>query len=455
MNPLLQSYLFIMGLLNRGHTRSIKAKKNILATFLLKGISIPISLIIVPLTINYINPSRYGIWLTFTSIVGWFSFFDIGFGNGLRNKFAESIAKGEVEKAKIYVSTTYAILSIIAAFILILFFCINPYLNWPKILNTSSDMADELRVLASIIFSSFCIQFVLRLITTIITANQEPAKASIFNLIGSISSLIIILILINTTSGNLVYLGIAFSIPPVIVYIASSTWYYNKGYKKYAPSIKYVRFGFASSLMSLGLKFFIIQIAFVILYQTDNMIIAQLFGPAQVTPYNIAYKYFGIIPMILGIFLVPFWSAFTEAWGKADIVWIRNAMKKLKTLWVLFSIVTLIMLLSANFIYKIWVGKELEIPVSISITVALYIIINAWNSIHSIFLNGVGKIKLQLYVSIFDMIINIPLAVFLGKTFGISGVILSGVILGAKNMIWTSKQYNKLINNKASGIWAK
>jgi hypothetical protein len=48
---------------------------------------------------------------------------------------------------------------------------------------------------------------------------------------------------------------------------------------KFAPSLKYVKFHYARDLMTLGIKFFIIQMAGVILYQTNNIIIAQLFGP--------------------------------------------------------------------------------------------------------------------------------------------------------------------------------
>src|SRR5690606_7162947 len=77
-------------LLNSGQERSIKAKKNIAISLAIKGVSICISFIMVPLTIDYINPSRYGIWLTLSSIVGWFSFFDVGLTQGLRNKFAEA-----------------------------------------------------------------------------------------------------------------------------------------------------------------------------------------------------------------------------------------------------------------------------------------------------------------------------------------------------------------------------
>ncbi len=451
----LLTFTFLNKFINKGHQRSVKAKKNILASFVIKGFNIAISLLLVPLTIHYVNPTQYGIWLTLSSIIAWFAFFDIGFGNGLRNKFAEAIANKDHELARIYLSTTYAILSIIIAFLLVLFICINPFLNWPKILNTPVSMAGELSLLALIVFVFFCLQFVLQLITAIISANQQPAKASFFNFLGSLFSLVIIFILTKTTSGKLIYLALSLGFTPVLVLVISSVWLYNNDYKQYAPSIKFVRFSYARNLMSLGMKFFIIQIAAVILYETSNLIIAQLFGPADVTSYNVSYKYFGIIPMVMSIIMMPFWSAFTEAWVKKDIEWIKTTMKKLRMLWGLLTILTLIMLAFSGFIYKLWVGKNILIPFSISITMAFYVIINAWNGIYSHFINGVGKIKLQLYVAIISSIINIPLAIYLGKMIGIYGVVLSTIIISILGAVVSPIQYNKIINNSARGIWAK
>ena len=448
-------FSFIFKTLRGGHERSVKAKKNIFYSFFIKGISIALSLVLVPLTIHYINPTRYGIWLTLTSIIYWFSFFDIGFGNGLRNKFAEAVAKGEDELARIYVSTTYAILSLIIGFVLLVFFVVNSFIDWTKILNTPADMARELSVLAMIVFVFFCIQFVLQLIVTVMTANQEPAKASFFNVLGQVFSLTIIFILTKTTEGNLILLGLTLGFAPVLVLLASSIWYYSHDYRKYTPSIKFVNFKYARDLMTLGIKFFIIQIASVIIYQTSNIIIAQLFGPAQVTPYNIAYKYFSIIPMGFGIIMVPFWSAFTEAWIKHDTKWIKNTIKNLVLIWSVICIGAIIMLVFANFIYRIWIGKEVVVPFSMSVVMALFVIINAWCGIFSHFLNGVGKIKLQLYSGTLGALINIPMAIYLGKTLGIYGVVLSTAILGFISAIWSPIQYWKLINNKASGIWNK
>src|SRR5690606_36733269 len=117
-------YLYFNRVLSQGHSRTVKAKKNILASFLIKGCSIAVRLLVVPLTISCINHVRYGLWLTLSSIVGWFSFVDIGFGHGLRNRFSESVARGDYKLARKYVSTTYAILLMIIAGVLLLFFFI-------------------------------------------------------------------------------------------------------------------------------------------------------------------------------------------------------------------------------------------------------------------------------------------------------------------------------------------
>ena len=115
--------------------RSKNIKANIVGSFFLKGISILLSLVVVPLTMNYISPYQYGIWITLSSVVGWLSFFDIGFGNGLKNKLVQAVAHGDFKLAKIYVSTTYAILAIIISSIWIIAVAVSRFINWSDFLN--------------------------------------------------------------------------------------------------------------------------------------------------------------------------------------------------------------------------------------------------------------------------------------------------------------------------------
>ena len=74
-----------------------------------KGGTILISLILVPMTLSYLNPYEYGIWLTLSSTLAWIYTFDIGLGNGLRNKLTEALALNDLKLARIYVSTSFVI----------------------------------------------------------------------------------------------------------------------------------------------------------------------------------------------------------------------------------------------------------------------------------------------------------------------------------------------------------
>ncbi|MDQ3534529.1 MAG: hypothetical protein M3421_02770, partial [Bacteroidota bacterium] len=55
----------------QGHERSVKLKKNILLSFLFKIFSAISSFFLVPITLNYLEPVKYGIWLTLSSLIAW------------------------------------------------------------------------------------------------------------------------------------------------------------------------------------------------------------------------------------------------------------------------------------------------------------------------------------------------------------------------------------------------
>jgi len=439
----------------KGQKRSISTKRNIAASFIIKGANIAIGLAIIPLTINYIDPVRYGIWLTLISLVAWFGFFDIGLGNGLRNRFAEAIAMGEQHEAKVYVSTTYGILSIVILIVIGLFLLANQFLNWNKILNADTAIvtSQELSTLAAIVFILFCFSIILKLFTTILTADQKPALASLFDLIGRILALGIIFILTKTTVGSLLYLSIVYSATPVAVLTTSSIWFFNGRYKKYRRVLRDIYFKLAPLLLKIGLTFFIIQITAVLFYQTNAIIIAQLFGPADVTVYIVTYQYFSVFSSMFSIILTPFWSAFTEAYIQKDFDWIKLQVAKLKRISFAVIFLVLIALGIIRFIFKLWVGNNVIVNFSLAITIAIYVILTTISSINCQFINGISKIKLKLIIAISYSILHIPFSIYFCYKFGISGVMISASLVTFLAWILYEIQYNKIITKKAKGIW--
>ena len=457
-DKILAPFTYFNKFISSGHQRSIKAKKNIIASFFIKGVSIAISLILVPLTINYINPSRYGIWLTLSSVVGWFSFFDIGLTQGLRNKFAEAKAKGEHELAQIYVSTTYGILTIIFSIVWIIFLLINHFLNWAHLLNISENMQSEISVLAVIVFTYFCLQFVLRVITTIILADQQPAKSSLIDVLGQALSLIFIVILVKTTQGSLIKLGIALCLSPLIVLVGANFFFFRGIFKRYCPAFSKIKFSYARGLFNLGIIFFIIQIAAIIQYETANIIIARNFGTAEVTSYNIVYKYFGVLNMVFMIFITPFWSASTEAYLKNDFTWIKNSIRKYNKLNILLFLVGCIMLFFAKEVYDLWLGKgKISINNYLSFWGFLYFNITIFSGKYVYFLNGINALRIQFWASLLSPFIYIIAALLLIKYFqmGVYALFVSSIIANFNGFVLSPLQYHMIINRNKKGIWIK
>jgi O-antigen/teichoic acid export membrane protein len=420
----------IKSLLDKGSERTTLVIKNIFATFFIKALSVLISLLYVPITLNYLNTTRYGIWMTLTSLVAWMSIFDIGLGNGLRNKLAVAFTLGEKEKAKKYVSTAYVMLSLIVILVLILFFVANHFINWSLVLNTSESYGDELRTLMLIVVTLFGLKFILNIISVIFTADQLPALGSIFEVIGSAIGLIIIWILTITGNTSLITFGLASMLAPVIIFLIGSFIFYKNKYSYLKPSWKSIDMSNAKGLIGLGLQFFVIQIAVLVIFQTSNILIAQFFSPSEVTPYNVIFKYFSVLTMLWGILMTPLWSAFTQAMAQNDIEWIRKIMFKLNRFMFLTIIIVFLMAMGAKYIISMWTsGKVIIKPVMIWIF-AFYTIISIWNNIYAFFLNGISKIRIQIITSVAAALLHIPFAFLLVKFLhmGSEGVVLSMAI---------------------------
>lgn len=449
----------VLNFFKLGSERSVKAKKNILAGFGIKGLSIIINLLYVPLLIDCFGSEEYGIWLTLTSIISWFGFFDVGLGNGLRNNFTIAVAQNDHELAKKYVSTTYAILSIIFIGVLLLFYFALPHIKFSNVFNTSAVAENELFWLSVIVFTFFVSRFVFQLITVILLADQRAAFSSLFNLLGNILSLVLILFVKYYTenSGSLVLLGTILSASPVIVLLIASIYFYNTKYKRYAPSIKHVDFKKSNILIGLGIKFFILQIADIIIYSTTNFLIAQFISPEEVTRYNIAYKMFSVVTMVYAIILTPMWSATTDAFAQNDFRWIRNTVKKIQKLGLLMTLFSFGLLLISDKVYFLWIGDRVTIPFNISFWVSIKTIMFLLTAVFVGFQNGVGKLKLTLYFVIAQAILYIPLAYFLAISLrlGISGILVAGVLVEVPIKAIQIIQYYKIINGNAIGIWNK
>jgi len=437
--------------------RSINIFRHTRLAILFKLGSIIANFMVVPLALTYLGTEDYGTWLTISSVLVWFVLFDIGIGNGLRNNFSKAMALGKYDQARAFVSTAYFSVSIIGILLVFAMWLVNFVVDWTIVFNTSPEKAGALSRLMPLVFGFFGLQLVAKLIVSVYLADQHHSIQNKVDFFGQIGILASIFLIMQADDRSIVLFGSIYMASPLIVLMVLNLVAFNGRYKEYCPKLSLFKREHLQEVTVLGFRFFFIQIGALVLFSTDNFIIAQFFGPEEVVPFNIVFRYFTLITAGFGILIMPFWSSFTEAYTKMDIVWIRKSVLTIQSIWLLVLLGLTVMIFASDWFYKVWLGDGVRIEFALTLSMALYAAVVTFNTIYVTFINGVGKIQLQVVVAIMVMVFNIPISIYLAKYMGLGppGIILGTVVcLFVPLPLWIF-QYYKLINKTAQGIWNK
>lgn len=426
-------------------------------SLLLKGVSVIVSFLYVPLLLNYLNSEKYGIWLTVVSILNWMTLFDIGLGNGLRNKLTQAIAEKNHELGKAYVSTTYALLGGISILLFVLFHLLNHFIPWNNVLNSKMISRQELILLTSIVFSITILRFFVQIIGVVYLAYQKSSTNDLIFTISSLLSLLCVwLVSILMAPGNLVLLALIITLTPVLIYITFSVISFSTIFKNIRPSFKYIRMSFAKPLFLLSSRFFIMQITALIIYSSANVLVANLFNPQEVIIYNTSFTLFGGTIMLMTICLSPIWSSVTDAYSVGDYDYLKKMLRRLNYLSIIFSVGVLALLSISNTVYIFWLKGKLTIPFHISVAMALYSIIFMFQAPYSMYINGMGRLKITVSVSIPAILIYFFGAIYISKYLNSSaGVILAITLSSLIGLTVQRIQVHKLLKKEATGWWNK
>ena len=446
MNVIEKIRQYILG----GDERSRKAKINIFYMMFIKGATILANLLLIPLTLHYVDSATYGIWLTLSSMITWISFFDIGLNHGLKNRLTEAFAHANLELGRTYVSTTYALLSLIFIPLMLILLLAVPHLNWSSILNLPEKQSDGLVISVCIIVVYFCLNFILSTINVVINADQKPADSSLRVLVQQIVTIAMIYILTLTTDGSLVRLCTALCIAPLIVVLLFNFTLFSKRYKEIAPSLKYIDFKKTPDLLKLGVQFFIIQIAGVIQFQMVNFLIIRIYCSKDITAYDIANKYYGIIYMVWGVMITPLWAAVTDALAKNDVEWVLRAEREYLKMSVPFTACAIFMLLISPLVYHIWVGDDINISPMLNLTIMIYNVVLMLGSTFVYILNGAGKLKVQTIVCCISPIVFLTTTyTLISMGVGVYAIIIGSIVANFNGFLVAPIQCHKLLHKKS------
>jgi O-antigen/teichoic acid export membrane protein len=435
-------------LLKGGRTESLFI--NVFNSFFVKVFSVLATFTLIPISMNFVNKEDYGLWLTISSVITFANLLDLGLSTGLKNKLTESFANKQENLAKAYLSTTYTLLILIITILWLCFYFISDLVQWQKVFNTTLN-EDILRLSLRFVFSSFCLSFILQPLTTLLMAKQKHYLVTFIQLCGSVMALVAILIYGNYFKASaflFLTLILSYSYPLALLFF--SIGLYIRQFRSVMPTLSYIKFKYSKDLFDLGIKFFVIQVSVLIIYYSNNLLISRLLGNEHVTIYNIAFRYFSLVTIMHSLVIIPLWTAFTDAYVLRDYNWIKLIISKVNKLSGVLCFMLILMCLGSNYVYKIWIDPSFYVPIELSILLAISAGISLYAETYVMFLNGTGRIKWQMYFTVFAAVLHIPAAYFLVKflDLGIAGIVVLNITWASLAAALWYRQYKQIMAEK-------
>lgn len=413
----------------RSHERHRRIILSAVASAASKVVLVATTVISIPLTLQYLGPERFGLWMTISSIITLLGFADLGIGNGLLNAISEENGRGDIEAIRRYISSAFAILSGIALVILALFLIAYPFIPWASFFNVKSPLAMQESGHAALLFMlCFALQIPAGIVQRVQMGLQMAFVANLWQIAGSVLGLVAVLLVIHLEL-SLPWLVCALAGMPVLVAALNGLLFFGRMRRDIRPGRALVSRDAMKTIAHTGFLFLVLQLAASAAFASDNIVISRMLGAEAVTQYAVPEKLFSVIPMLLGMILMPLWPAYGEAMAKGDGRWVKNIFaKSLKISIAVASILSLIFTLFAADIISLWVGHPVSPPFMLLLGLGVWKVLEGWGISVGVFLNGANIVRLQAGLAILMATLAFILKFVLIGYMGISGVTWATII---------------------------
>jgi O-antigen/teichoic acid export membrane protein len=414
---------------SRAAGRRRRIARSAVASALAKVTSVGTALISVPLTLNYLGPERFGMWMTMSSLVAFLSFADFGLGNGLLSAVAAANGRDDRAAIKKLVSSAYFVLSLIAVAILCMLAVAYPLVPWYRLFNVQSELArSEVAPSVATLICCFAAAVPLGVVQRTQLGLQQGYMASLWQCGSSLLGLGCVLFAIKQ-EAPLPVLILAYVGGPLVVSVANGFFFFGVLERDIAPSYRSVTRAALRAIGSTGLLFLTLQFVAAATYMSDSIIIAQMLGASAVTGYAVPEKLFSLIGSVLAMGVGPLWAAHGEAIARGDREWALRTLKvSMSIAAAAAATASLILVPTAPWLLKLWVGHAVSAPFFLLLGLGVWKVLEAAGLALAMFLNGARIVGFQVAVAVATALLAVTLKMVFVHEIGIAGSVWATIV---------------------------
>ena len=401
---------------------------NLSGSLIVKVLVLAIGLFTYPLYVKYFSnltpildvsgSSTYGAvtlgaWLVILQILSWVLTFDIGIGNGLKNKIVEAINENRRDDVRKYISCSYITNFVIVLVLLVVGVRVIDIIDFNKALSISREVISlgALQTAFKLAYISICLEFFLKIVLNIYQALQKEVVASSMSLISTILLLIFAaFVRFESMEDALVAISafyiFSINVPLIILTIVL----FSTTLKDCRPSARCWSFPVAKSIIALGGLYFAIQILLLVINSTNKVIISNTYGASIVTEYEPYLKIYSALTAIGSAISLPLWTLVLRADVRKDFNWMKKARKMVFGFLILFALAAVLISVLLQVIFDLWLdGSSIKVDYFKAFMFAIWSVATIASYFASAFSNGLKILKPQLLIYGVGAIVKIPL----------------------------------------------
>lgn len=403
---------------------------NSISSLFSNAVSIVVGILIVPIALGYWHEEKYGVWILITTLVSYLSLSNLGLNSAattLISKSKYSQHKIIILKKSFLIILIYLILLLV---IILIFFKEN---NWDFIFgNISLNIKVQAYRACSIMLIFAIPNIALSLSSSALIGFQKAYIDNIILAIIPLANMLALLIIISRhdnligfaiLSGSLTL--IVNSMKAIVFLLLYRKWLGNEKFEidNQSKDIKY------REIIIIGLRFFIMNIAVMVSWNTDNIVLSRIMGVRFVTAYAITFKLFSIAFSLMGIISAAINPIFAKEFGMNNWTWINETYKKI------IDILTFISggiciggILLSREIITVWAGKDSYAGLTIVVVLGIYTYFLSINTVDANIINTFNYTKNISWIYILSSTVKLLVSIISVKYLGVVGVAIGTLV---------------------------